>query len=345
MSRWWVSRAGRWAGARRAARPTIDHRRCGYDGQLGTHLFCACEHFARSVRREWMLKWVLVALVFRTAPVHAADFSPCGLGATPPQTYEHVVWVWFENHGYGQIVGSDAAPFMNRVLIPACGLATNYHALTHPSLPNYIAATSGLSGNALAPFARNCNAVGPCRIGATSLFEQAPSWGAYAESMRRPCTRWFTGSYAASHNPAVYYRALTDCREHAVNLRALRAHLAQDTLPAFAFITPNMCHSMHNCSVTSGDAWLRRLLGRLTASAAYQRGTMAIFVTFDESDEDSDDHRVATFVVSPSTAPGTRAAARFNHYSLLRTTEEMLGVQPYLGRASRAPSMRGAFNL
>jgi hypothetical protein len=163
--------------------------------------------------------------------------------------------------------------------------------------------------------------------------------------MRRPCTRWFIGSYAASHNPVVYYRALTDCREHARNLRALTGDLIQDTLPAFAFVTPNMCHSMHNCSVTSGDAWLRRLLRRLTASTPYQRGMMAIFVTFDESDEDSDDHQVPTFVVSPSTVPGTRVAARFNHYSLLRTTEELLGIQPYLGRASRAPSMRAAFNL
>jgi len=303
------------------------------------------DFFAGSGRREWMSRWFLVALVSLAAPVHATDFSPCGLRATPPATYEHVVWVWFENHGYGQVVGSHAAPFMNRALIPACGLATNYQALTHPSLPNYIAATSGLSGNALAPFAHDCNAVGTCRIGATSLFEQAPSWGAYAESMRRPCVHWFTGSYAASHNPAVYYRALTDCREHALNLRALARDLDQDTLPAYVSVTPNMCHSMHNCSVTSGDAWLRRLLGRLTASAAYQRGTMAIFVTFDESDDHSADHNVPMFVVSPSTVPGTRAAARFNHYSLLRTTEEMLGIQPYLGRASRAPSMRAAFNL
>lgn len=271
--------------------------------------------------------------------------SPCGARATPPATWEHVVWIWFENHGFGQVIGSGAAPYINRTLVPQCGLATNYHAITHPSLPNYMAATSGLSGPALAPFAHDCNAVGPCRIGAESLFAQAPSWGAYAQSMPHPCHRFFQAPYSASHNPAVYYRSLSDCPLHDVGMRALWADLDGDRLPAFAFVTPNLCTSMHSCSVRAGDVWLRHVLGRLTSSAAYARGATAIFVTFDESDPGSGDSRVATVVVSPSTAPGTRSAKAFTHYSLLRTTEEMLGIDTFLGRASRAPSMRAAFDL
>src|SRR5690349_18908962 len=116
-------------------------------------------------------------LVLWTARALAA--SPCGLQASPPATYEHVVWIWFENHSYGEVIGSRAAPFFTRMLAPECGLATNYHALGHPSLPNYIGATSGLSGAGLAPFGDDCNATGPCRINAPSLFAQAPSWGAY----------------------------------------------------------------------------------------------------------------------------------------------------------------------
>ena len=288
---------------------------------------------------------VVALLVAFAVPARAADFMPCGLQAAPPATYEHVVWVWFENHGFDQIVGSREAAFFNRTLIPACGLSTNYQTITHPSLPNYIAATSGLSGDALGPFGHDCNAVGPCRIGAASLFEQAQSWGAYAESMRRPCTHWFTGLYAASHNPAVYYRNLADCGDRAVNLRGLKRDLEEDTLPAFAFVTPNMCHSMHNCSVASGDAWLRRLMRQLVDSAAYRRGGMAIVVTFDESDKDGGDTRLATVVVSPSTVPGTRVGTRFDHYALLRTTEELLGIPEHLGRAVRARSMRAAFNF
>ena len=298
-------------------------------------------------RHGGFVKLVLVVGLAASACLAGAGQAPptvtlCGTRATPPARWEHVVWIWFENKDFRSVVGPGRAPFINRTLIPSCGLATNYHAIAHPSLPNYIAATSGLAGDALRPFASNCNAFGPCRVDAASIYGQAPSWGSYAQSMRRPCTRGFTGAYAARHNPAVYYRELADCDRHAVKLRMLASDLDADTLPAFVTITPNMCRSMHDCSVRTGDAWLRRVIRRLTASAAYQRGTMAIVVTFDEGD--GGDNHVATLVLSPSTMPGTRSSARYTHYSLLRTTEEMLGL-PLLGRAPQARSMRAAFNL
>jgi hypothetical protein len=290
--------------------------------------------------------WFLGAIVATSLATTASASLPpvCGLSEAPPPAWEHVVWIWFENHGLGAILGSPQARFFNRTLIPRCGLATNYHGLTHPSLPNYIAATSGLPLNALGALRDNCDATGPCRTRATSIFEQVPSWAAYQESMTRPCAHWGAGVYAAKHNPAVYYQTLPDCRGHDLPLRALGPALATDTLPAFVFITPNLCHSMHDCSVGVGDRWLARMVKRLTASAAYRRGTTAIFVTFDESDSDDPDDRVVTVVISPSTVPGTRSGRWFSHYSLLRTTEEMLGV-PALREARRAASMRAAFNL
>ena len=66
----------------------------------------------------------------------------CGSLQGAPATYRHVIWIWMENHSYDEIVGSKQAPSTNR-LAAECGLATNYHNVTHPSLPNYIAATSG----------------------------------------------------------------------------------------------------------------------------------------------------------------------------------------------------------
>jgi hypothetical protein len=287
------------------------------------------------------------------AAATAAAF--CGMEASPPPVWEHVVWIWLENHGYDEIVGSSDAPFINRTLIGGCGLATNAHNETHPSLPNYIAATSGLSPGRLGRWVSDCNATAPCLTRAPSLFGQVGSWGAYAESMPKPCVHWFTGRYAASHNPAVYYRGLADCPLHDVPYSRLAQDLAADTLPAFVFITPNMCHDMHNCSVQTGDAWLAHAIRGLVASAAYQRGTMAIFVTFDEGEHGGSNRcafntrdagcHVPIIVVAPSTPPGARAGALFNHYSLLRTTEEMLGITDYLGAARNAHSMRAAFNL
>src|SRR4029453_1603469 len=108
----------------------------------------------------------------------AAGPPMCGRRESPPATWEHVVWIWLKNHAYESIIGSRDAPFINRHLAPECGRATNYHALTHPSLPNYIAATSGLPLDALGPFYSNCNATGGCRTWAPSIFAEAPSWGA-----------------------------------------------------------------------------------------------------------------------------------------------------------------------
>jgi phospholipase C len=298
---------------------------------------------------------LILGLLLGVSSTRAAAAPLCGTRTTPPPVWEHVVWIWFENHGFDQIIGSSAAPFMNRTLAAGCGLATNAHNETHPSLPNYIAATSGLPPGALGRWKHDCNATPDCLTRVPSLFAQVPSWGSYAESMPRPCGHFFTGLYAASHNPAVYYRSLEGCAQHDVPYGRLQADLAADTLPAFVFVTPNMCHSMHNCSVATGDAWLGKAVRALVASAAYQRGTMAIFVTFDEGEDGGSDRctrntstpgcHVPIFVVSPATPPGTRSAVLFNHYSLLRTTEEMLGVPDLLGRASRESSMRPAFNL
>jgi hypothetical protein len=126
-------------------------------------------------------------------------------------------------------------------------------------------------------------------------------------------------------------------------------------LPAFVFVTPNLCHDMHNCSIETGDAWLARAIGALVGSAAYGRGSMAIFVTIDEGEDSGSNSctfnthdagcHVPIIVVSPSTPAGTRSHELFNHYALLRTTEEMLGIGDYLGMARSARSMRTAFNL
>jgi phosphatidylinositol-3-phosphatase len=298
----------------------------------------------------------LSMLVFATGARAAPIAGPiCGTQPAPPAAWRHVIWIFLENHSYGQIVGNGEARFINRTLIPDCGLATNFHNITHPSLQNYIAATSGLAFPALGALAHDCNPVGGCRTGAESIFQLAPSWRVYAESMPRHCYHWPFGGYVASHNPAPYYASLTGCSDFDLGYRAFRRDLDADTLPAFAFVTPNLCHDMHSCAVGTGDAWLAHAIAHIVGSAAYRRGDTAVFVTFDEGDKggsndcatnrsDANCH-VLTAVVSPSTPPHTRARALFNHYSLLRTTEEMLGLEPLLGRAKTAASMRAAFNL
>src|SRR5205085_1061156 len=109
------------------------------------------------------------------------------------------------------------------------------------------------------------------------------------------------------------------------------------------FVVPNACHDMHDCSVSAGDRWLAAFVPRLTRSAAYAAGRTALFLTWDEDDGSAGNH-VPMLVVSPRTAPGTKSAARFTHYSALRTWERMLGLR-CLAHACTAAGMRTAFGL
>jgi phospholipase C len=297
----------------------------------------------------------------RTYPSRTIASRPqriCGTRhASPPRIYGHVVWIWLENKSYGQIVGDGSAPYINRALIPECGLATNYHNVTHPSLPNYVAATSGLSYPSLGRFASDCEPRGYCRTRARSIFEQVPSWRAYEQSMPHDCAKSSFGEYAAKHNPPPYYADLAGCATKDVPYARFGHDLEADALPAFSFVTPNLCDDTHSCPLSTGDRWLGKQMPRLLGSRAYESGDTVVFVTFDEGDDalGSSDRcasnttdagcRIATIVISPYTRPGTRSGTLFNHYSLLRTTEQLLGVDRFLGEASDARSMRGAFGL
>jgi hypothetical protein len=116
------------------------------------------------------------------------------------------------------------------------------------------------------------------------------------------------------------------------------------SLPAFSFVTPNLCHDSHDCSFRIGDGWLRSWLARIIRSAGYQAGNTVLFITSDEDNGSSGNH-VAAIVASAYTRPRTRSATAFSGYSLLRTTEEPLGIPTHLGYAVQAPSMRTAFGL
>jgi phosphatidylinositol-3-phosphatase len=286
-------------------------------------------------------------------PANASPRPPCGQVSSRPISYSHVIWLWMENHSYGEIVGSSSAPYLSS-LARSCGLATNYHNITHPSLPNYIAATSGLASQALQPFRGDCNPSASCSTDARSIFAQGPSWRAYEESMPVACDRQNSGDYAARHNPPPYYSSLGGCPQRDLPLTRLSSDLTADSLPAFSFITPNACHDTHDCPVTTGDQWLADEVPQIVNSRAYRAGHTVLFITWDEGEGGSASDcaanesdvgcRVATVIVSPSTPAGQRSGELFNHYSLLRTTEDLLGLSP-LGQAAGASSMAKAFGL
>jgi hypothetical protein len=260
--------------------------------------------------------------------------NPCGSPSAPPTTYQHVVWIVFENHSYSQVIGSTAAPYINS-LASKCGLATNFFAEAHPSLPNYIAMTSGSTQGITDDGLPSAHP-----LSVPSIFSQVGNWRSLEESMPSNCFLTDSYPYSAHHNPAAYYTGIrTACASLDVPLGS-----TPDTSAAFTFVTPNQCNNMHDCSVSTGDSWLSGLLPTILNSAAYTSGTTAIFITWDEDDTTSNNH-IATLVIAPSVPAGTAVGSTFNHYSMLRTTEELLGIGTYLGGAATAPSMRSSFHF
>ncbi len=271
--------------------------------------------------------------------------NPCGVASTPPATYDHVIWIWMENHNYKDVIGSKSAPYTTS-LARSCGTATRYSQVGSPSLPNYIGAVAGST------FGINSDA-SPDKSPLTgdNLFRQIRNAGmsarSYEESMPSNCDTGSKGRYAAKHNPQAYFVGADDrqaCNRDNVPMGTTTAgnfiaDLNNDRLPNFAFVTPDLCNDTHDCSVSTGDEWLKGWLTAILASPAYSKGRTAIFIIYDE------DSPMPNVVVAPSVTPGSEISQPFDHYSLLKTTEEMLGLTEFLGRAKDATSMRGSFHM
>jgi phospholipase C len=299
-----------------------------------------------------------------TAGTHAATAAsstpssshPCGT-QSKPGTIKHVIFIVLENHSYGAILGSSQAPYFN-TLATDCGVATNYHNVTHPSLPNYIALTSGLPLSSLHEFVPDCSPSSSCDTSTKSIFGQGESWKSYEESMPSTCDHSNSGNYAVRHNPAAYYTTLGGCSSNDVSYSHLASDLSHNQLPAFSFVTPNLIDDMHNGTVADGNSWMSHNLPTILNSSEYKNGSTVIFITFDEGSDvgsyangencatntsDTSCH-LPTFVISPSTRAGARSGTLFNHYSLLGTAEQLLHLSK-LGQAASYPTMVSAFNL
>lgn len=260
--------------------------------------------------------------------------QPCGVVKTPPARYQHVVWIWMENHTWSSVIGSPSAPYVT-TLAHQCGTDRAWSSVGSPSLPNYLGATSGSTlgvSDDADPGAHSFTA--------DNLFRQVRAAGgteaSFAESMPGPCVLVSQGSYAAKHNPAVYYDGPGDrasCRADDLPFSAFPAVLSSGRLPTYTSITPNICDDMHDCSVAVGDRWLATWVPRILSSAYYRSGTTALFIVWDEPTP------LANVVVAPSLRPGTVSGTPVSQYSLLRTTEQMLGLPP-LGAAAGATSLR-----
>jgi phosphatidylinositol-3-phosphatase len=247
--------------------------------------------------------------------------------SAPVPSLDHVVVIVFENKEQQQVIGSPSAPTFN-ALARRYVRFTNYRALTHPSLPNYIALVSGGTQG----IRTDCTT---CLVAernlADTLEDAGKTWKAYAEGLPRPgFTGAAAGRYAKKHVPFLYFRDIVSSptrRRNVVPLTRLRADLQSETLPDFALVVPDMCNSMHDCSVRTGDRWLARTIPPLL-----KLPNTLVFVTFDEGYRRNN---VPALALGTAVRSATRVTAPAGHYGLLRTIEDGWGL-PLLGHSAAA---------
>jgi phosphatidylinositol-3-phosphatase len=244
-------------------------------------------------------------------------------------SFTHVVVVVFENHEATSIAGNPAAPTFN-ALARRYARLTDYDAVAHPSLPNYLALVSGSTQG----ISSDCTG---CVVGAPSLADTLAAagrtWKTYAEGLPYPAfTGASAGRYAKKHDPFLYFRhvlASRARRKRVVPFTQLARDLAGHRLPDFSLLIPNLCNDMHDCSVATGDAWLRAHVEPLLRSPQLRGGV--VFVVFDEGTTDKGGGgQIVALALGPTVQRGVTFTKATNHYGLLRTIEDAWGL-PRLG--------------
>ena len=246
-------------------------------------------------------------------------------------------------------------PYLNS-LATTYGQATNVRAASFPSLPNYIAATSGdywgIADDAL-----------PAKhlLGVPNLFSQLPAGQAkvFAESMTRNCQLDDgvktdingKGFYSVRRTAWPYYTDSRDrCLQHQVPMEGNLQAAIDQGLPAFSQVVPATCNNFHKggspdvCVFgpgqtykTRADAWLQTLIPKIMAGPDWKAGRLAVFIVWDEGYGPTPPFgadctvltlggcRIPLVVLSPRTH-GVKDANLYTTYSVLRTTQEILGL-------------------
>jgi len=277
---------------------------------------------------------------------------PCGTLTGTPAVHQ-VLLIWEENHDYSSVIGNPGAPELNR-LADQCGLATYYEAQTHPSLPNYLEMTSGLSYTSW-PWVSDCDPQGSCTTPARSIFSEIGAtgrqWRSYVEAMGNNCGLVSYGEYAAKHNPAVYYTSVRhECEAWdqpmgTPSAGPLQQALASGPMAVLTTLTPDLLDDMHDGTVAQADTWLAGWWPHLVASPAYRSGHLAVFIAWDEGTGSGNvTSHVPLIVMSAYTPAGTRSTLAFDDYSVLAALCQLTGVTR-LGPASGAPGLVGPFHL
>ncbi|MFE6691999.1 alkaline phosphatase family protein [Streptomyces sp. NPDC057743] len=278
----------------------------------------------------------LVALAAASLGLWATTGATASAGTTGLPAPDHVVVVVLENHAYDEVIGSSDAPYLNSLKAGGADL-TQSHALTHPSEPNYYMLFSGSKQGRTDD---SCVPVGSMTAPnlASELIAAGKSWASYNEGLpEQGSTVCSSGRYAQKHNPWFGFGNVpTDTAQTFDQFPSDYA-----TLPKVSFVIPDLCNDMHDCSVATGDGWLKENLAGYAEWAKSHNSILA--VTFDEDDGQSG-NRIPTLFYGAHVAPGSTTGTTYNHYNVLRTVEDLAGLTTHAGNAAAAADITGIWN-
>jgi phospholipase C len=296
-------------------------------------------------------------------PVSASDSG----NRNDLKNFQHVFVIMMENTAFKGLIGNPSAPWINAAA-RAHGLATSYFGVTHPSQPNYVAATAGIQG---------ADSDADETLSVPNIVDQLESngktWKAYMQSLSLCLTKLDHACgnqlYERKHNSFVSFADVQSSparMANIVDLSQLNSDLAAGTVPDYVWISPDQCNDMHGrggpasdaCSfshvqglISTGDAFLSRTVGAIMASTAWT-GNSAIFITWDETDFPFVDvsgccdavpggGHVVTLVISHSDHAARTSNVSYNHYSLLRTIQDgwHLGCLGFTCDTANVPAM------
>ena len=301
-----------------------------------------------SIRRVAALAVAALLLLnaCRTVPSAAPTSSPPPVAA--PEV-RHIFVLMLENSEFSHIIGNPKAPYLNQ-LASQYAMAEESYGVTHPSLPNYLA----LLGGDTFGISSDCT---DCLLDKSNLVDQfeahGKTWKSYQEDLPAPCSlKSSVGGYRVWHNPFLYFHDIRDNQMRClrvVPLDEFGTDLQQSTLPDFVWISPNDQHNLHNAdSVAEGDRWLSTFVPQILGSEAWRQNGL-LLVVWDEGDTDAGCCGVAVgghtplLVVAPHARAGYRSPNPVTHYNVLRTIEDLWGLE-HVGR-SADPAFQPLFDF
>jgi phosphatidylinositol-3-phosphatase len=275
-----------------------------------------------------------------------------------------VFLIMMENHNWSDIKNNSSAPYINQTLLPMASYAEQYYNPPglHPSEPNYLWLVAGTNFGVTTDDEPAVNHQHATQHLVTLLNQAGISWKSYQEDIDGTvCPIKSSGLYATKHNPMVFFDDVTDtndptssyCIAHVRPFSELAADLHNNTQARYNFITPNLCHDMHNTcpplndSVLQGDTWLSQNVPMILNSQAYQNGGI-VFITWDEGEgkdaSEKSDGPIGLILLAPDAkGHGYSNTIHYTHSSTLRTIQEIFGVTPLLGDAANATNLSDLF--